>query len=288
MVRFILSHKDVNVNAQNRYGKTALMRAVSDYHSNYTVDIVRLLLGHRNINLNIQEDTEKRSALHALLDPGCGYNSETLSMLKSFLQHKHIDVNLQCVEGETPLMLIISHIWSEHGNQFSFGGNKRDRYKHKIDVNVLRTLLSHKNIDINQKDASGTTALMSAIMIVRHESKYFDLVKVLLNRRDINLGIKDEVGDSVLTMVLNEFHDCDSVNIIKILLSHENMYVNLQHRIYGDGSALHALFLSHREPSEHTVNIVKHFVNHRNFNVNLQDGGGDTALVCGIKQLQPS
>jgi ankyrin repeat protein len=93
MVKFLLGHKDIDVNKQDKYGRTALWYASSKGHT----EIVKIFLENRNINVNQQD----KYGINALMK---ATSSEKKEIVQLLLRNKDINVNQQDEYGRTALM----------------------------------------------------------------------------------------------------------------------------------------------------------------------------------------
>jgi ankyrin repeat protein len=137
IVQMLLEKKDTNVNQLGKDGSTALMWASRNGHK----EIVQILLGNVDINVNKQDNDGFKSALTSEFDNNefgqivstalieaskCGH----IDIVQILLDHKDINVNLQCKNGFTALM------WAS-------------RIGHKEVVHILS---EHNDIKVNQKN----------------------------------------------------------------------------------------------------------------------------------------
>lgn len=194
LVRWALS-KNANVNIQNKYGQTSLMRACScgDY------EIVNLLLSQPNINVNCRD--ENKNCAFSYIIHNFNYVVEEL------LLHPDIDVNSQDKSGYTILI------------EASKGGHIETIEKllsiSKINVNIqnwvgvtaliaacesghteiVKKLLSHPNVDINIPKNDGNTPLMVVVCLCNH-----NLVELLLSHPMIQVNLKNKYRESALDL----------------------------------------------------------------------------------------
>lgn len=98
VARFLLKIPELDVTIQNKYGDTALMWAVSECDE----DIVTLLLAHPKIDINFQT---KKGEFPLSIACRRGYENK----VKLLLQMPGIKINRQNARGETPLELAAKH-----------------------------------------------------------------------------------------------------------------------------------------------------------------------------------
>ncbi|MCK4650730.1 ankyrin repeat domain-containing protein [Candidatus Babeliales bacterium] len=159
-VEKLLKHPNINVNAQNNYGKTALIWAS---FKNYK-EIVKELLQHPNINVNAQKNYGYTALICA---SDCGH----IEIVKELLKHPNINVNAQDNNDNTAL------IWASY-----FG------YKE-----IVKELLQHPNINVNAQDNNDNTALIWASYF-----GYTEIVKELLQHPNINVNAQNNNDDTAL------------------------------------------------------------------------------------------
>jgi len=216
-----LDQPGINVNLQTDErckleGYTALMWAVRVNCK----EVVELLLSHPNvkdkIDVNIR-DAKGNTAL--MLATSLGYTNieDNEGIVELLLSHPNvkdkIDVNIRDAEGNTALMYAV------------MSGKER----------IAELLLNHPNIDVNIKN-KGFTALMCAVLggseetvkllqsrsnigrdVIVRRSK--EIVKLLLNHKDIDVNICDEEGKTALIWSV----DWNQKEIVELLLNHPNV-----------------------------------------------------------------
>lgn len=77
------------------------------------------------------------------------------------------------------------------------------------DVDDVKNLIIEKNADVNSYDTNGSTALVSAII-----KGYWDIVRFLLDRNDINVNLPDKKGLTPLSAAIQR----DASRIVAKLL----------------------------------------------------------------------
>ncbi len=128
-----------NVDVQNKYGDTALIRAAYMGYS----EIARLLLDN-NADVNwLSKQNNNSSRFTALMHAAWHGHSKVVELL---LATKEADVNLQDNSSRTALMMAASHGRLE----------------------IVKLLLATKKADVDQQDMFGYTALMRAVSWVRY------------------------------------------------------------------------------------------------------------------------
>ena len=116
-----------DINAKDKDGNTALIRACGDCEDTETV---KILLQNPNIDVNAKNRTGNTALIWA------SYKGNT-DAVEKLLQRTDIDVNVQNVGGNTAL-----HLASFYGQ-----------------TETVKKLLQHPNIDVNLRVSNGKTAL---------------------------------------------------------------------------------------------------------------------------------
>ncbi len=93
IVKLLLEVKNINVNLQDKWGRTALIIASNN---NYK-EIVKLLLDNETININLQDNAGGTALIYASVN-------NYIEIIKLLLTHKTINVNIQSNRGKTALM----------------------------------------------------------------------------------------------------------------------------------------------------------------------------------------
>lgn len=188
-------------------------------------------------------------------------NLEGLKMLI-----KKLDVNIVDDQEDTPLIWAIRLCIPNDGLKI------RPSFKELIDSiicdpcskEVLKFILNQENLNINQKNVNGDTALIKAILQENEE-----LVHMLINRgADIN--IQNNTGNSPLIIAVDNGY----TSISQMLLQH-GAAVNMQN-IDGDTALIKAINHGYKE-------LVDILIANKS-NVNMQNDSGNSPLVIAINK----
>ena len=140
----LLACENIDINAQDKNGMTALMLAIQSKPG--PERIIDRLLACENIDINAQDKYGITALMSAVRD-------KNTAIIDRLLKCKKIDINAQDKYGITALMLAIQ----------SKPGPERTK--------IIDRLLACENIDINAKNKNGMTALMLAVEHnVEHEN----------------------------------------------------------------------------------------------------------------------
>ncbi len=140
----------------------------------------------------------------------------------------------------------------------------------KRDVKSIRLLLEQKEIDVNQIDNDGHTALIHAC-----NYGYGEIVKLLLEQKDIDVNHQDNPDNNTALMWA-----CRHDDIVKLLLKRKNVDVNLQ-TSGGYTALMHACCNGIGEN-------VRLLLEREDINIDMTNRFGLTALyyVCNINNSE--
>ena len=140
------------------------------------------------------------------------------------------------------------------------------------EYNIVKWLLNLPNILVNCQNIKNETPLHIAIDDVNID---IDIIKLLLNNKDINVNIIDNNGGNTpLHIAVFE-----NVNIINLLLNDKNINANIQN--YDNETPLHLAFKV--RDNEDIINLL---IDNIKIDVNIINGIGETPLhiACNLKK----
>ena len=210
----LLESGKIDINILDSKGRTALHIATMKRTKEANV---KILLSN-GININIQDKSGK-SALHY----ACLKQKKEKLINYFFLTAENIDVNLKDTNEKTPL-------------HYAAAG--------KNNVKVLKTLMRHRDIKLNETDITGQTPLHYCSKIAD-----VDMLKALLENELVDVNIKDNDGKTVL-------HNCAELgvdlNLVNIIIKRGNNIASLRDQ-QGDLAADCAKRNGHNEISDFLV-----------------------------------
>ena len=171
IVEALLEVKYIDVNAHSEGGDTALIRATIGGRT----DIVKALLNKQGIDVNIQ-GKNKNTALIIAASNG------STEIVKALLNKQGIGVNIQNNDGNTAAISAATNGHTE----------------------IVKALLDKQGIDVNIQNNDGNTAAISAAIsadISAAISRRIDIVKALLKVPGIDVNIQNTAGNTVLEIV---------------------------------------------------------------------------------------
>jgi hypothetical protein len=222
VLRYLLSHKNIDVNITNERGFT-LFRIACSFINDFPFDIFKLLIEARGFDVKAQDNDPGILLHYAFLsfNPNKGGD---LNVLLYLLSQKKIDVDLRGYNGQTlfhgackdinkfPLDVFKALI-ETHGCNVNVRDNYNNTPLHCAleyfnpseggDINVLAYLISQKTVvNINAKYTKGYTLLHYACIINRPNTWY----SAELNAKcDTNLcQLVEVIAERCLELVLDE------------------------------------------------------------------------------------
>ena len=189
-LEFFLLHSDkININTQDSLGQTPLIIACKLGRE----EVVQFLLGCPNLDVNIADDVYRNTALLT----ACSFGYEAIVTM--LLGHKQIQVNMGDLGMDTPLMIACT---MPH-------------------LGVVKLLLNNDELNINDQNIGGYTALMS--ILTEKDNADTAIIRSLLDHKDIdiNFTLPQEYGyKNALTMAC----DIGQTEVISMLLQRDEIH----------------------------------------------------------------
>jgi hypothetical protein len=170
-INFLLK-SGIDINDKNYKGETAFMIAAQNTQN---PEIIKYLLSIKNININ-DEDENNNTALHLAIT-----SNQSDEIIQEILTSKKILLNSRNNNLDTPLSLAAEH---------------------STNVNVFRFLLNSGG-NINIKNKKGFSPLMIAII----NNKNSEIIKILINDKNILLSRKVSNGNDTILMLASKYID---------------------------------------------------------------------------------
>ena len=253
MVRELLQHAGINVNAANGAGgRSALIVATLAQLSG----AVELLLGHPDIDVN-SADTEGCTGLHYAA------TSSSLESLGALLRDPRLDVNVHNNGGDS------APLWACRTGT----------------AEAMAELLGHPGIDVNALNGieygfgdGGTrkTALMVAASLPNLRK-----LDMLLQHPAIDPGIQDSAGDTCLSLAAAS-EAKNGLKVVQKLLGHPRIGASINAGNRQRQTALHLACC------RGDVDVIRCILQHADCDANVTHGGSETALqlVCDRGDLE--
>ncbi|KAJ7582119.1 ankyrin repeat-containing domain protein [Mycena floridula] len=174
IMRILMQRDDVDLNSQDKHGRTPLSYATIDYSG----DCVALLLNHPNIQPDCPDYTGRTPLSYAAETAAEEYDS--VEMVALLAQREDVDINSQDIYGRTPL----SHA-TEMENVCA----------------AAQYLLDNYVVDVNAKSKGLQTALSIAV-----GKPNLDVASLLLSRGDVDRNVRDQHGRTALYIAVDSLH----------------------------------------------------------------------------------
>ena len=205
-----------------------------------------------------------------------------LSIVKKLIEEENVDPNAEDSFGTSPVMIAAS-LGDVETLQFLLS------LSDKVNINaqrkngrtplhyacfcgfeeVVRFLLGHPQIMVNEGDNAGETPLQIAC-----SNGCEVIVSLLLDHEDIQVNSSSNNMDTLLMIACNKSH----YEVVKLLLRRDDIDVNAQN--VNRFTAL--MFACYNG----TIEIVKSLLDHKDIDVNLEDEYHKTALIWACDKAQ--
>ena len=173
IMKKLLMHEKTNANTQDEHGITALTEAIILQNTSLVME----LLSHDKVDHTVSDGYNNTTLMHAVM----GGNSEILNVL--IKNRYYNNINEQSITGYTALLHAIEYPGSDQ--------------KSAELVSILHTNYQH-SIDANLTDEHAWTALMIASADNKAQT-----VSALLKFKNININQQNSLGESALLLSLN-------------------------------------------------------------------------------------
>ena len=179
IVSLLINHPNMTkygLNKGNMYGKTALHCAATntdaiDTHSSISsqdaTKIAKMLINDERTNVNTTDTLN-----YTPLAYGIRYGEP--EVVKLLIENDKVDVNIGCYSGGTVLHIAIEMLKNHNFNCNSNSRNSDIEHDFETKRQLIKKLLSRKDLDVNMKNNHGQTALNLA-----KEAKLEQIVKML-------------------------------------------------------------------------------------------------------------
>jgi ankyrin repeat protein len=176
ILQLLFEKTDVNINAMNQRGDTALSRAAAAGHAK----TVEYLLQLDGIEKNPRNDYGGTPLYGAVYN---GY----LGVIRTLLADDDVEYNTQTNHGESPLSAALTGVY----------------------IDIANMLLDKEDIDVSFVDDKGYTALMTALCFIED----IDLIKKILEKDNLDPDVVNEVGNNAL-MVAAMYNSDEVVELL--------------------------------------------------------------------------
>ncbi|RYN73204.1 hypothetical protein AA0117_g7987 [Alternaria alternata] len=197
IVEVLLKSEGIDVNAKDKYGKSAIIVAVEGGYE----DIVEVLLKSEGIDVNAQDANGDT----ALMNTTCFMPSDSrppIGVAKLLLDTGKADPNLHSKVGDTALIYAAKYGYVDYVELLLASGSDPNLADYMGQTALMKAakyghyvvvelLINNKDVDLNAEDGIGLTALMHAVLLGDLE-----LVRLLFNNKDVDRNAKDSRGQT--------------------------------------------------------------------------------------------
>ncbi|KAJ7582146.1 ankyrin repeat-containing domain protein [Mycena floridula] len=231
-MRILMQCNDVDLNSQDKHGRTPLSYAASYYdlfRDHNATHSVALLLAHPNIQPDCPDYTGRTPLSYA----AASYLSKEVVAL--LVQREDVDINSQDVYGRTPLSyasekgrektaLHLLDLPGIHANLADRRGITPLMYSAMeggYDNTLFKRLLNHDAVDRNQLDFQGRTLLMFCAM-----ARYEETAQYLLDNYVMDVNTKSKGLQTALSIAVGK----PNLDVASLLLSRGDVDCNVRDR----------------------------------------------------------
>ena len=232
VINLLLSKDGIDVNLRPEKNITPLMKAIQLR----LMEVVESLFARDDLDFNVVDHRGDHLLLHSM---GLG-----LDKVKLILNRSNVDPDFAGDNGYTALMTACFM------NEF------------KEDLDTIEFLLD-QGIDVNRRDANGTTAFCHAV-----RSCHPKVIKLLLDQDNMDPNLPDNHGYTALFYAVGI-----NLPVVDLLLRTEGINVNARN-IRGSTALAHACTL----PWPGCVDSVRLILSHPDTDPNILDNNGVSAL----------
>ncbi|OHT08785.1 hypothetical protein TRFO_22632 [Tritrichomonas foetus] len=165
VIKKLMSHPKIDINATNSYGVCALRAAVCEQK----FEVVSFLLNCKTINVNLR-------TIHGGTAFSAAIYTGNLEIIKSFFSkcfQYGIELNNHGNLGETPLTSAVLN----------------------NSIEIVSFLISIEEVDINKENLKGQTPLM-----ISAKDKLVDVIPLLISHKNIDINHFDKFGNCALSL----------------------------------------------------------------------------------------
>jgi ankyrin repeat protein len=235
---------------------------------------VKKLLYNSNVHVNYSDKDGFTALMHA-----CSTNN--IAMVELLLSCRHIDVNAILKNGQSALIMAIKKNYLTIIQALIKRDDLQINYENKDDDTPLLYAIELYKNELNELNAlwSSAVGVSSAIGINENNRHVYDtkvitlfnILHALLKHKNIDLNYKSKKNRTALLVAIYY----EQNDVVKLLLSHPNLDVNLRATI-GLYCCTPLMLAVNKENSE----IVTQLLNHKKIDINMLSIINITPLMC--------
>lgn len=199
VVSELLNREDLNINAKNKYGTTALHFACN----NNNLEVMKLLLQSKNIDVNCVTYNNSTPLMSC-------YKTQNTDIIYNLIDAKS-DIHIQDVSGNTALHIFIieknitfSNILIPNITKYNLLNDKSETVLHTIltlyddDSHKYNLITLLEGTNLNIQNIKGDTVLHMIVKL----NIWMDYIKILINKKN-NIFIKNKKNITVYDIIKN-------------------------------------------------------------------------------------
>jgi ankyrin repeat protein len=253
---YLLNQKGVNVNIKGKYGSTLLHTACKNINR-LPFDVFKALIetiGCGVTALDNDNNTPLHSALHIFNDV------DNIAALTYLLRQKGVNGNLIGQFGHTLLHAACHNVNS-------------------LPIDIFKVLIQTLGCDVNVQDDNKNTPLHYALeKFVRCDD--ITVLHYLLNQKDVNVNIKNQLGHTLLHMACNNMKK-SPIEIFKLLIEAHGADVNLQDN--NKNTPIHLALMNFQ--THDSIIGLSYLLSHNDLDIDMRGRDGNTLLHLACEKI---
>jgi hypothetical protein len=232
MVKFLFQVKNIDINMQNQDLETVLILVLIKYYKEgrkkVYFDIMQLLLNRTDLDINLANPWGQDFFIII-----CIWRIEEL--LKIVIESKNLNIDFDAEDNEDKTGWM--HL-CQVGDKYLW---------------VLKELVQRKTFDVNLKNCETD----ETILIWAWKNNHFDLIKILLLKRnkDLDINVQDsKTGNTLLIWAVQ----CQHLEIIDIIMKNFRENINFDLKNKNNQSAIEIMNFKKRRCDEICDEITRH------------------------------
>jgi len=187
VLRYLLTHKNVNINIKGKYGNTLLHAACLKI--NYLpLDMFKLLVEVLGCDVNARDDYGY-TPIHIILEQFNPADANDISALMYLLTHQDVNGNVSNEFGSNLLHIACGNV-------------------NILPLDVFKFLIETKCCDVNGLDDDYNTPIQVALQKIEPKRGDVKVVTYLLTQKSVNINVIDEMGHNLLHLAcINDLLD---------------------------------------------------------------------------------
>jgi ankyrin repeat protein len=256
VLHYLLTHKGVNCNIKDEYGKTLLHYACKKINS-LPLDVFKVLVETMGCDVTAQ-NADNDTPLHIAFVGFNPRNGGDISVLEYLFNQTKVHVNMKGDRGDTLL-----HYACENINHLS--------------IDMFKVLIETMGCDVNVQNNDKDTPLHNAFRCFDpYEGGDITLLTYLLNQTKVHVNIKGKDGSTLLHYACEKIHHL-LLEIFNLLIETHGSDVNIQDN--NNDTPLHNAFGPFCPNFDgDLIPVLVYLIDQKDIDVNIKDQNGLTVL----------